>query len=398
MKVKVIDSMTGSGKTVAMINHMNRSGDDERFFFVTPYLTEIQRVRQCCPDKHFHEPHQYQTKLNGLKMLLREGRNIVTTHALFDYLDDDACELIKKAGYTLVMDEVHDVVAKYYISKHDADAILNNFVEVGDGGVLTWTADDYEGRFEDCRRLIEEGRINAPNHKTLVWHFPVSIFECFKEVIIMTYMFDAQVQRAYFDYYGVEYEPLYIKGDSYETYEISEVPVEREKVNYKKLIHLCRSRRLNGIGSPTYALSQNWFERNARNPEGIPRLRKNIYTFFRRTANAASKECLWTTFSRFRSTTSGAGYVRGFLSCNARATNQWKDRRAVAYAANRFIDPNVKTFFYKKGIKLDDDGFALSELIQFVWRSAIRDGKEIWLYIPSRRMRRLFEAWLEKGV
>lgn len=390
--------MTGAGKTCAVINHINQSGDDHHWLFVTPYLTEIQRVRQCCPDKHFHEPHQYVTKLNGLKSLLREGRNIVTTHALFDYLDDEACELIKSTGYTLIMDEVHDVVAKYYISKFDADAVLTKFVDVDDKGTVTWTADDYEGRFEDCRRLIDEGRINAPNRKTLIWHFPVDVFGCFKEVIIMTYMFDAQIQKAYFDYHGVEYEPLYIKGDSLDTYAISEEPVEPKHVDYRSLIHLCDSRRLNAIGSPTYALSQSWFERNMGRTGGAEQLKKNIYTFFRSTAKAGSKACLWTTFGKFQKGMSGAGYIKGFLSCNARATNQWKDRWAVAYAANRFVDPNVKAFFAKKGVKLDEDGFALSELIQFVWRSAIRDNKEIWLYIPSRRMRTLFKDWLEKGA
>jgi len=36
----------------------------------------------------------------------------------------------------------------------------------------------------------------------------------------------------------------------------------------------------------------------------------------------------------------------------------------------------------------------LSELIQWVWRSAIRDGNSINIYIPSSRMRNLFIEWL----
>lgn len=45
-----------------------------------------------------------------------------------------------------------------------------------------------------------------------------------------------------------------------------------------------------------------------------------------------------------------------------------------------------------------EDDYALSEMIQWVWRSAIRDGKEIWVYIPSRRMRELFQNWLNGFV
>ena len=48
------------------------------------------------------------------------------------------------------------------------------------------------------------------------------------------------------------------------------------------------------------------------------------------------------------------------------------------------------------GVSVDEDGFALSEMIQFIWRSAIRDGKEITLYVPSSRMRNLLLDWLEE--
>ena len=43
-----------------------------------------------------------------------------------------------------------------------------------------------------------------------------------------------------------------------------------------------------------------------------------------------------------------------------------------------------------------EDKFALSELVQFVYRSAIRNGKPIDVYIPSKRMRDLFLEWLKK--
>lgn len=43
-----------------------------------------------------------------------------------------------------------------------------------------------------------------------------------------------------------------------------------------------------------------------------------------------------------------------------------------------------------------EEQFALSEMIQFIWRSAIRDNKPIKLYIPSVRMRNLLEKWIEE--
>ena len=46
-------------------------------------------------------------------------------------------------------------------------------------------------------------------------------------------------------------------------------------------------------------------------------------------------------------------------------------------------------------IEIDEDGFALSELLQWIWRSQIRQGKPIILYIPSKRMRELLEDFLD---
>ena len=40
------------------------------------------------------------------------------------------------------------------------------------------------------------------------------------------------------------------------------------------------------------------------------------------------------------------------------------------------------------------DQYALTELVQWVWRSRIRKGQPITLYLPCPRMRKLFEEWL----
>ena len=62
---------------------------------------------------------------------------------------------------------------------------------------------------------------------------------------------------------------------------------------------------------------------------------------------------------------------------------------------NRFADPNVMKFFASRGIEIDQDAFALSEMLQWIWRSAIRDDRPINLYVPSSRMRELLIDWIE---
>ena len=62
---------------------------------------------------------------------------------------------------------------------------------------------------------------------------------------------------------------------------------------------------------------------------------------------------------------------------------------------NRFMDPNISKMFCMEKVAVNNDSFALSEMLQWIWRSAIRDGKEINLYIPSRRMRDLLTGWMD---
>ena len=60
-----------------------------------------------------------------------------------------------------------------------------------------------------------------------------------------------------------------------------------------------------------------------------------------------------------------------------------------------FLNPNIKRFFRNGGIEVDEEQWALAELIQWVWRGSIRNGKPMNLFIPSKRMRELLLDWLD---
>lgn len=79
-----------------------------------------------------------------------------------------------------------------------------------------------------------------------------------------------------------------------------------------------------------------------------------------------------------------------------RATNLYREKTSIAYLVNIFMKPVVKNYFLLNGVEVNEDLYALSELIQFIFRSAIRDKKEIQLYIPSKRMRTLLQNWIDE--
>ena len=207
-------------------------------------------------------------------------------------------------------------------------------------------------------------------------------------------MFEAQIQRCYFDFYRLPYTFLYVS----DTNEFTSNPQKRAKNTYDfhGLIQILEDKKLNSIGEKEYDLSKSWYEKNV-NTSLIRQLRNNIVNFYINRRKTKTKYNLWTTFKDYKSLLSGKGYSRGYVSLNMRASNEYAIKTSVVYPVNRYFNPGIKNFFTKHGIYVDEDGFALSEMLQFIWRSAIRDGKEIWIYMPSKRMRNLLKSWIAEN-
>lgn len=399
--VKIVDMIMGSGKTSSAINYINKSLEDEKFLFITPYLDEVSRIKESCPDKHFKEPKEIGTKLNGLKYLINNGENIVSTHALFQRFDNEIIDMCRIQNYTLIMDEVTDVIEKYDISKEDFKILQENFADIDeDSGLLRWKNpnDDYYGKFSEEKRLCELNCLAYYSGSVMMWLFPIEAFNAFNNIFILTYMFDAQVQRYYYDYYKLPYSYIYVTGNNVSNYHFTENINEQQIIeyNFKDLIHILEDKKINNIGDREYDLSKSWYLRN-KNNIAIKQLKNKLVNFFLNKRNSKSSENLWTTFADFKKILSGKGYGRAFVPINMRASNKYRERTSIAYPVNRYINTGVKNFFIKHGVEIDEDGFATSEMLQFIWRSAIRDGKEIWIYIPSVRMRTLLKKWIEEN-
>lgn len=83
-----------------------------------------------------------------------------------------------------------------------------------------------------------------------------------------------------------------------------------------------------------------------------------------------------------------------FVPFNERATNSRGHKNYLAYLYNAFPFPSVVKAIEAHGIQYDQDRYSLYILIQWIWRSAIRHGERIQIYIPSVRMRNILEKWL----
>ena len=85
-----------------------------------------------------------------------------------------------------------------------------------------------------------------------------------------------------------------------------------------------------------------------------------------------------------------------WVATQTRATNDYDHKTHLVHAFNRYPNTAVKSYLQDYGQIVDDDIFALCELLQWIWRSAIRKGEPITLCIVSTRMRKLFDKWLNE--
>ena len=118
MKIKVIDDICGKGKTTYAINEMKKGiTEGKQYIYVTPFIKETERIQKEIPSMELPNKSDDSTKRANLIRLLTRGANIATTHQLFKSLDADIVELLQANDYTLIIDEVLDVIEQISITK-----------------------------------------------------------------------------------------------------------------------------------------------------------------------------------------------------------------------------------------------------------------------------------------
>ncbi|QHK65713.1 hypothetical protein C7M22_03671 [Bacillus velezensis] len=402
-KIKIVDSVMGSGKTSAAINKMDSASKEETFIFITPYLNEVERIKKSIKSKQFFEPKvkkkgdKTQYKFESFHELLSQNKNIVATHNLFKNANDETKELILAGNYTLILDEVMEVVEQLQVKKHDLTTLFDSNLIYVENGFVKWNEEkkDYETRYDDIRDMALNNNLMYFKDNILIWNFPADVFQLFKEVYILTYMFDAQIQKYYYDLNNIKYQK-YISAYMDGQYRFIDHSTDYERSFKKELRNKIKiyEGNLNTIGQLEFSLSSNWYKN--KSPYTIKKVKNNVFNYFNNIVKSSSDEAMWTTYSDHKNRIKGNGYTKGFVSCNARATNEFKHKKHLAYTINRYTNTVLYNYFKEKyNITIDQDAFALSELVQWVWRSAIRDGEEITLYIPSLRMRKLLTNWLD---
>ncbi len=211
---------------------------------------------------------------------------------------------------------------------------------------------------------------------------------------MLTYLFDGQSLYRMLRIYGIPFTYIGIQKRSDGTYCFSDTEhyVPEYVRDLPNMVKILDNQKMNRIGENDFSLSMNWFNKPSSN---VKQLKNNIYNFFNNMIESDSDERMWSTYESARNKLKGKGYTKGFVPFNKKAENQYRNRTVCAYCVNLYMNVGHKRYYQMNGIEVDEDRYALSIMVQWIWRSAIRDGKTITLYLPSKRMRKLLVDWME---
>lgn len=124
-------------------------------------------------------------------------------------------------------------------------------------------------------------------------------------------------------------------------------------------------------------------------------LRKNLKNVMENVWGAKSGDRYFTCLSANKSNISNTRYNKNWIAFSTKAVNNLSHTHHVAFLMNVFMMPYIKEVCNNGDYTVDEDLVSLSHLVQFMFRSALRNNEPINIYVPSSRMRDLLKDYLE---
>lgn len=421
-KVEILDSIMGSNKTNRVLDWID-SNPNERYLYISPLLSEVDNTSRLATNlKHvsfeFPTTDDSDTKSDDLLAKLEIGANISCTHSLYLGMSEKHLDLIEKYGYIVIIDEEVGVIDAFKKYSTDDLAYLsaNGDIEISDeDGMISWVGAELgkKAKYKQFYNLCKAKAVYATKRSDtmLVTQMPVELFTRAKRVIIMTYMFKGNVLDNFLKLKKVEVIPFT---------DVSPTIIDKQSI--RDLIDLKPlDRKLLKLGMSVYAYGK-------MDKKGFD-LISNYIRSTGLSVGAKAKDTMYTCPKDISPVEMKSGKrvaPRGFLTyktdlvdddgnvlldtkgkpktqdnfcwlhSGCRATNKYSYKWYLAHCYDRHPNLSVETYLYEYGSPIDKNVFALSEMLQWIWRSRIRNGEPIVLAIPNMRMHNLFLDWLNE--
>ena len=427
--IRVVSAMPGSGKTTWVFSHI-RDNPNHKWIFVSPYLKECGgldvatgefhkgRLQKEVPELSFQTPtpkYKGGSKSKAFKELLKQGKNIATTHQLWQMMDSECAEIIKEQEYKIVIDESLNLIQTY--EEHDQmDLRLalrgKMIVQKDDSHRLYWNNDSYpnytSGKFLDIKHLCDVGALYLYGDEVVIHQVPPQALLSAKEVIVLTYGFEHSVMGAWCKVCNI---PFYIDKDV-ELYKSNDT-IRKELLDRISLVDTPAIFNKYNDETRRSIFTKGWFDNELDESKAKELVLSLKYVVEK---NFDKGNIFWTTFKDYKTQLQGKRYTRKkkvtldgrswsrepFVAKNMRASNEYRDCTNCIYLVDARMNPYLKGYLISQGADtFNEDIFSLLEMIQFIFRGAVRNkegdplGNHLNLFIGSPRMKSLLERWLE---
>lgn len=445
-EITVFDAVCGSGKTHHIMELVNKSERSNKFLYITPLIDECHRIagteyqkddvfkRPILEDvkgnftfnnvggknvqtknyaydkKHIlanrlfkHPDYCGGNKAYHLKQLMTHKENIVSTHQLFCLLTPE--HLVNASEYTLVIDEAMSVFNYYSgLSVKETQLLFRKkLLSVAeDGYTLIFNKENFgrevftteDTKYEELAELCDAKQLAVIDESYVIWMLNVDLIKSFKEVWVATYLFEGSQMDSFFKSHQLQYKKVTFGKSPQDFLDLVKIHGVNDNRLYADMVK-SRFNKLNTCGDKWFSLSASDFKNNE--DELTNTLRRNMLNFNNNITKTDKKKHRYhTVFKDYDSKVSGKKYKNEWLPFNIKATNLYNDCHTLAYMINLFVQPDIKRLCHLMGFPISDEQFALSELIQWIYRSRLRNNEEIYLYIPSVRMRELLICWMNE--
>lgn len=377
---------------------------DRKYLVIVPLLTEVDRVVEWSKSAPFQQPHandnDTSTKTESLESMVLQGQNIATTHSLFERLVPLARQGLL-SDYDIIIDEVPEVVRS--VSSKSKVSIEEFYLNTGYMTVDTETGlvrptnkwwsmrDDVDDTLSTTiLTYANTGCLYLLEGHLFIWAMPKELLTAGRTTTILTYKSEGSVLSSYLKKLDV---PVEVANDN----QLEEAFRKKaaELITIKDIpalsrLSLSHSGQLAGMSNSNYRRTVVNALKNLRGRQlkDVP-AEDILITCAKDGWYKSSDKTVAGLFASGSKLFQGANWVAKIT----RGTNDYAHCSHLIYLYDQHMNPYVARWL-EDNSRAFDDAYALTELIQWVWRSRVRKGQPITLYLPSPRMRRLMEQWL----
>lgn len=445
-EVTVVDAVMGTGKSTWVTLMLKQT--EQRSIIVLPRLTEVERYEKLLDDTQgviSLGDDQETSKKERFVDALTDAQLILITHSLFEnYLTPETFEIIREGDWSLVMDEVitafgpikdithtdiAGLVGKGVISKESLTDKVTKLVPNSEQARVYKNAPSTEAsktqkKFVEAAEIKDVLVVETQNQSTrdfLTFSLREERLNAFKKVTVLTYPFKETDLDYWFQINGWEVKHLRLtrnkKTNSLGDYSLEPHDGIYSGEQFAELIELVGGSNRKQAEKSKYGYAWNQLSardskshllcKDNRNPSPKTKeIRNDLRREFRNQRDrkrfadptdfmfTCLKDCISTWRDPKKSLTAKFISEENWVPYNERGVNKYSHIHNLAFLYNVFPQPQIEKTVQAFGLEYNKERYALFILIQWIWRSAIREGEKIRLYLPSRRMRVTLQDWL----